>query len=139
MTLELLKRLSPKGKFLAVDTNPDFLKILRKINDSRLQVVEGTIEDVSKNIETYGFNKVDLVVSSIPFSYLSEIEREKISHLIQKNLAPNGMFIIFHQYSLIMTKPMRKFFGQVEIIFKPRNFFPCFIVSAVNNHKVSGR
>lgn len=135
VTRELLKHLSPGGKFLAVDTNPGFLKILRKINDPRLQVVEGAMQDVSKNLEAYGFKNVDLVVSSIPFSYLSLLEKEEISQLTQKSLMPNGVFIIFHQYSMIMAKPLRKFFGQVKINFEIRNLLPCFIISTINYQK----
>lgn len=131
MTRELLKHLSPNGKLLAVDTNPEFLKILKKINDPRLQVVEGTIQDVSKNIKKYGFDKIDLVISSVPFSYLSATEREEVSRTTKRALAPDGIFIIFHQYSALMAKPLQKFFSQVEINFEPRNFLPCFILSAV--------
>src|SRR3989338_1090498 len=38
MTLELLNHLSPQGRLLAVETDSDFVKILKQINDPRLLV-----------------------------------------------------------------------------------------------------
>ena len=132
VTIELLKQLSPDGKLLAVEIDPEFLKILGSIHDPRLRVVNGTIQDVSRNMEAHSSHKVDLVVSSIPFSSLSSREREEVVRLTQRILIPGGMFIIFHQYSSIMVRPLKKYFGQVEVCFEPRNFFPCFIISAKN-------
>ncbi len=131
MTLELLKHLSPEGRFLAVEIDPKFLKVLGNINDPRITVVDDTIQNVSRNIEKYGFDRADLVVSSIPFSYLSKLEREEVCRLTRGCLADGGMFIVFHQYSTIMARPIRKFFGKVKVNFEPRNFLPCFIMSVV--------
>lgn len=133
MTKELLKHLSPNGKLLAVEINPKFLEILRKITDSRLQVVDGQIQDVSENIKNYNFNKVDLVVSSIPFSWLSKAEQEKVVRATKKVLINGGMFIVFHQYSNIMHKPLKKIFNEAKTRFEFRNFFPCFIISAIKS------
>lgn len=130
VTKELLKQLSVDGRLLAVEIDQKFFETLRSVRDPRLQVVNGTIQDVSRNTEAHGFHKVDLVVSSIPFSSLSSSEREEVVCLTKKILAPGGMFIIFHQYSSIMARPLKKYFSQVEVRFEPRNFFPCFIMSA---------
>ncbi len=130
VTRELLKQLPPDGRLLAVEIDPEFSKILESIHDPRLGVINGTIQDVSRDIEAHGFHKVDLVVSSIPFSSLSSREREEVVCLTQKILVPGGMFVIFHQYSSIMVKPLKKYFGQIEVRFEPRNFLPCFIISA---------
>lgn len=133
LTLELLKHLSPNGKLLAIEINPEFLKILRKIPDSRLTVIDGKIQDISKNINNYNFNQVDLVVSSIPFSWLSKIEQDEVVSATEKVLSGDGMFIIFHQYSNTMARPLKKFFKEVKTHFEPRNFFPCFIISATKS------
>lgn len=133
MTLEILRHLPPNGKLLAVEINPEFLKMLRKVPDPRLQVIDAKIQDISQNINTYGFDKVDLVLASIPFSFLPKTEREKIVEATEKVLAERGMFIIFHQSYSIMAKPLKKTFGQVKIQFEPRNFMPCFIISATKS------
>ncbi|HEY4509176.1 MAG TPA: rRNA adenine N-6-methyltransferase family protein [Candidatus Paceibacterota bacterium] len=131
MTLELLKHLSPQGRLLAVETDSDFVKILKQINDPRLLVIEDSMQNVSRNIEKYGFDSADLFISSVPFSYLSKSEREEICDLTRHSLASSGMFIIFHQYSNLMAKPLRMFFGWVKVGFEPLNFLPCFIISAM--------
>ncbi|OGI62476.1 hypothetical protein A2818_01090 [Candidatus Nomurabacteria bacterium RIFCSPHIGHO2_01_FULL_40_12] len=130
LTCELLKCLPPDGKLLAVEIDPKFLQMLRAISDPRLSVIDGKMQNVCQNIKAYDFNNVDLIVSSIPFSLLSKIERETVVSSTKNALAPDGMFIVFHQYSHIMAKPLRKFFGEVNIKFEIRNFFPCFIISA---------
>jgi len=130
MTLEILKRLSPDGKMLAVEINPDFLKMLRKIPDSRLRVEDAKIQDVSENIRAYGFNDADLVLSSVPFSFLSKTEREKVVRATEQTLARGGMFVIFNQTSYIMPKLLKKTFGKVKTRLEPRNIPPCLIISA---------
>src|SRR3989344_6403005 len=125
MTKALLKRLSPDGKLLVIESNVKFVEELRKIDDERLHIVEGNVQDIiSKDI--YGFEKVDLVVSSIPFSFLKPSERINIVKITNKLLISGGSFIIFHQYSRLMAKTLRQVFGSVSVILEPRNFPPCF-------------
>src|SRR5687768_11543363 len=78
MTRELLKCLAPDGVLLAVEANPNFLQILERIKDHRLKLVESTIQEVSVNLSEFGLTHPDLIVSSIPFSYLKPKEREQI-------------------------------------------------------------
>lgn len=128
LTVELLKRLPADGHLYAVELDPNFVIELSKIKDKRLSVIEGKIEDVSLNPLKYGIKKSELVVSSIPFSFIKKDDREIIVKNIEKTLHVGGQFIIFHQYSLLMLKIMKKFFINVESFFEPRNFLPCFII-----------
>lgn len=130
MTKELLKCLDPDGILLAVEANPNFLKILENIKDHRLKLVESTIQEVSANLSEFGMTHPDLIVSSIPFSYLKPAEREQVIKDSAAAMKRGSTFIIFHQYSRLMLQPMKRFFQKVDVKLEPRNFLPCFILSA---------
>lgn len=130
MTLSLLKILPQNAKFLVVESDPIFVEMLKKIKDSRLIVVHGKMQDAPLILHRYGFDKVDLVLSSIPFSMIDKHEREFVVKDTYEILKPGGKFIVFHQYSTLMTKPLEKFFKKIDTIFEPRNVFPCFIISS---------
>ncbi|MFZ2522734.1 MAG: rRNA adenine N-6-methyltransferase family protein [Minisyncoccia bacterium] len=132
MTVELLKRLSPNGKLLAVEIEQSFIKDLERLQDKRLIIVNGGVEEVSRSLRKYGFTDADLVVSSIPFTFISKDHREEIIRNTKRNMKGNGKLIIFHQYSLLMLPILKKYFSLVEKRFEPRNFFPCFIFVARN-------
>lgn len=130
LTTELLKNLSADGKILLVELDKNFVKILKNIDDSRIRVVNGSIQDISKNLPDYGFNKVDIIISSIPFSLIDKKEREEIVKNSFDALAPGGKLIVFHQYSTLMLRPIKKYFTTTKVIFEPRNILPCFIIVA---------
>ncbi len=130
LTVELLKKLSPKGQLFVVELEPSFIKDLQKIKDKRLVVIEGKMEDVVGKPYKYGIKKAELVVSSIPFSFIKRSDREEVIKNTEKMLESGGQFIIFHQYSLLMQKLLKRHFHDVVNFFEPRNFFPCFIMVA---------
>jgi len=129
MTKALLQKLSPNGKLIAIESNPEFVEILRQIKDDRLQVIEGLIQDQPLE-ESQGFSNVDLVVSSIPFSYLTTKEKQSVILNTKKILSSDGDLILFHQYRIATFLKLRKNFNDVSIFFEPRNVFPSFIFHA---------
>lgn len=129
LTRELLKYLSPKGRMLVVEMDKNFIKELQKIKDPRLTIISGKMQEVAKNLDKY-IHDVDLVVSSVPFSLIEKSERVDVVKNTHKHLLRNGKFIIFHQYSLIMLDPLKRYFKNVKSVFEPRNILPCFIMIA---------
>ena len=133
LTRELLKHLAPKGRMLVVEMDNNFIDILKKINDPRLIIVSGKMQDISKNPEMYGIDHPDLVVSSVPFSLISKKERDEFVSSTHGSLTDSGKLVVFHQYSLLMSEPLRKYFKNVKSVFEPRNILPCFIMCAHKN------
>ena len=129
MTRALLTQLAPNGKLYAIESNHEFAKDLHMINDDRLNVYIGNAQEfhAENPLQIYG---ADLIVSSIPFSFLRSQEREELIKYAYDSLLPEGIFIIFHQYSWLMFAPLKKIFPMVNISFEPRNLFPCFILEA---------
>ena len=130
MTKALLKLLSPQGKLIVIESNPKFVKILQKIKDSRIHIIEGKIQDVITSEKMCYIKEAGLVVSSIPFSFLKTVEREQVIEKTYALLASRGSCVIFHQYSTLVKKPLEKYFNTVSVSFEPRNIFPCFIFFA---------
>jgi phospholipid N-methyltransferase len=129
MTRALLLHLAPQGKLFVIESNPQFIKALHKIKDKRLHILQGKVQDLALD-KIHGFCPADAVISSIPFSLLKKADRLKIVSDTHKILAPNGTFIIFHQYSRLMFRPLQERFSSVSVVFEPRNILPCFILDA---------
>lgn len=128
MTRELLKRLSPQGRFFAIETNAQFAEALRAIGDSRLEVIHGNANGAAMYITKDQYGKVDLVVSSIPTSFMDRGSRMRMVRTIYDMLAPGGSFIVFQQYQPFLLAPMKKVFGTATLALELRNIPPCLIL-----------
>ena len=129
-TRALLKRLPPNGKLLAVESNAHFVRELRRIKDPRFQIVHGNVRDIAAIMREHRFHGSDAIVSSIPFSFLAVEERDEVVARTRDALSAHGAFIVFHQYSRLMLKPLQASFTSVTMSFELRNIFPCFIFCA---------
>lgn len=125
LTRELLKKLSPNGSLILIESNPEFIKELKKINDKRITIFSGTVEDFYKRINKNS-TKIDLIVSSIPFSFVDKTKRDTLIKKSFEILKNTGSIIIFHQYSTLMSKYIKKYFKNSSIFFELRNIPPCF-------------
>ena len=128
-TRALLGALPPNARLIVVEPNNDFVRILKGITDPRLFVISGKAEELSEG-ELTEFNGADMLVASMPFSFLTPIERNKVVADAFHFLAPEGRFVISHQYSWLMREPLRKVFRTVSLSFEIRNIFPCFVIEA---------
>ncbi len=132
ITKAILERISKKGRLVVIESNPDFVKALRKIRDPRLLVIRGKVQDIIMTLDKYLPSKADAILSSVPFSFFTASDRKNIVLKISKLLSPKGIFISFHQYRLQIVRQLKSHFNKVNIIFEPRNILPCFIISARN-------
>lgn len=132
MTQALLPRLSSHGRLIAIESNHEFVTTLARIRDPRIEVIQGNVQDVIPALKKRGISDADLVVSSIPFSFIKTADRIKIIKDTHDLLGSQGSFIVY-QYSPLMYKPLKQFFTNVSLTFEPRNFLPYFIMHAKKN------
>lgn len=130
LTKRLLGIVATNSKVIAIEQNKIFLEILRSIHDNRLTIWEGFAQDFEYTKFLTSDEKVDIIFSSIPFSFLKKEDREQIVRNAHENLLPGGKLIIFHQYSLLMKGELKKYFSNIKYKFIFRNFLPCFILIA---------
>ena len=92
----ILDRLAPDAKYIAIDTNPDFIRYLRhEIVDPRFLAVGGSAADVRQIVRDHGFDHADYVLSGLPFSTLPDGVGAAIGQATADVLRPGGAFLVY--------------------------------------------
>lgn len=73
-----------------------------------------------------GIDKIDLIVSSIPYAVLPPKTTESIMQALQGSIDESGTFVAF-QYSLQMKKTFQQIFTDVKTRFVALNIPPAFV------------
>ena len=127
ITAEILRRMRPDARLIAIETHPDFVRFLRRaFPDERLQVIEGSAADVEDILRRVGVEKANYIISGIPFSTLPAALRE---HILRKSCAvlePGGAFLVY-QFSTRVLPDLRRVFGYVRRSFEPLNVLPAHL------------
>lgn len=131
VTREILNRMPRDGELIVIETNPKFIKVLSEINDPRLKIIEGAAQTISEQLVGDHSGKINLVVSSIPFTILKPRDRKDIVSNTFNLLEDSGKFIVF-QYSPILLGLLNRHFARRNIStqFEVRNVPPMFIMCA---------
>lgn len=127
---ELLKHMHPDAHLMLIESNPRFVRVLRKtLSDPRVSVWEGSAEDVQQRIHASGNVAADIIVSGIPFSDIKEPARSEIIRNAFDALTPNGRMITY-QYRRTAEKMLRNVFPRIRRVRELRNLPPLWITIA---------
>jgi phospholipid N-methyltransferase len=129
-TRPLLRHLGADARYVAIERNPRFAAVLEKEDDPRLEIVRGDARNMAALLDQTGLDSADAVIASIPFTYLDNESRERLVRDVATLLAPEGIFVIFHQHTPLMAPYLKRRFREVRTEFEPRNFLPCFLITA---------
>lgn len=77
-------------------------------------------------LQKFGLEKVDCIISGLPFAIFPQQLRQQILCGVECSLKAGGQFIAF-QYSLQMYSSFKKCFPEIKLGFELRNFPPAFI------------
>lgn len=92
----ILDHMGPDAHYIAIDTNPDFIRYLRQtITDPRFFAVLGSAADVRQIIADHGHEHADYMLSGLPFSTLPEGIGPKIASETFAALRPGGAFLVY--------------------------------------------
>lgn len=122
-TRKLLNAMRPDAKLVAIEINPDFLAILKKIEDPRLIVHAGDALDLERIIEDNNLDSPDVVLSGIPFSTLKRDHGEKILRSVFEVLAPRGRFVAYQVRDRVESLS-RPIFGPAQVSVELLNIPP---------------
>ncbi len=123
-TEEVLKRLRPDARFLAFEIDPELVSTLSgRFNDPRLRIIQGSAEHVEEYLEG---EKVNVIVSGIPFTSLPIQVRKNIFKEIAQILAPDGVMVAI-QYSTMVQRDLERYFASVRRRLSPLNVPPAFL------------
>lgn len=128
-TLYALGRMTPASSYIGIETNSVFVGELQKVKDPRFTIVHGSAENSLETLRSLGVKSADYVISSIPFSFLSDKTRASIVGATHEALRPGGTFIVY-QYSPLMKKYLEAVFGHVRLRFTPLHIPSIFIMEA---------
>ena len=131
ITLEILKKLAPDAILFVFETNKVFYTILEKIKDPRLRLVNDSAEFIGKYLNELDLKeKVDCVISSLPFSLIPNPVMHNILNEVRFNLKSEGVFVQY-QYSLGAYAKIKSIFKEVKLDFTPFNAPPAFVYKCI--------
>ncbi len=127
ITTQILKRMGPGARLLAIEMNKDFVQYLREsIHDPRLEVVHGSAADIGTLLAERGLGSADYVFSGIPFSTMPEDVRVGIVKSTADAVSRDGAFVVY-QFSPKVRGYLERAFASVKTGFEPLNVPPAQI------------
>lgn len=123
---ELLKKVSPETKIYSIEIDPDYVSLLnRKFSGTEnLKIIQGSAEDFLDISKKENVEKIDLIVSSVPFLY-GQKQDKFVKSLIQ--VTNNGVIFRFLTYMPRIMKNMYQPLPVTKKYFSFRNFPPVWI------------
>lgn len=132
-TGEILNRLRPDAKLVAIEMSSDFVDYLRREHrDPRLAVMHGSAAEVRQVLWKLHLGHADAIISGIPFSTISPRERERILIESKRALRPGGRFLVY-QFTSTVQRDLERVFGPTERDREPLNILPATIFTAMND------
>ena len=127
ITAEILRRMRPDARLIAIEMNPEFVSFLRKtLVDERLQVVEASAADVKEIMQRFGHARADYIISGIPLGSMPQAVREPILRNTCEALASGGSFLVF-QFTTRVLPDLNRVFRYVKRKFEPLNILPAHL------------
>lgn len=92
VTQELLEQIRPHHRFVAVENDPDFCDVLRR-RFPELTLLQADATQLKEPLAKMGINKVDYVLSGLPFPSLPPRAMLRLSRWMNEVMGPNSLFI----------------------------------------------
>ena len=126
-TEKIIEKIGTSTQLIVLELNPDFCKELKaKIYLPNVHIKEASADKIGEIMKEFGFEKADIIISSLPLANFSEELRNSILEIVHESLNEKGSFIQF-QYSLNAFKNLKKLFTVVKLNFTALNFPPAFV------------
>ncbi|HEX2073220.1 MAG TPA: methyltransferase domain-containing protein [Geodermatophilus sp.] len=123
-TKEILARLRPDARLLALEIDPQLARLLEAgFDDPRLQVVCGSAEHLEEYLDGA---KADVVVCALPFTSLEPGLRRRLLDHLPRALSGRGVALVI-QYSPLVEPELRKRFPSVRRRISVLNVPPAFL------------
>jgi phospholipid N-methyltransferase len=123
-TAEILGRMGPDARLIALEIDPKLAKVLQdRFDDPRLEVVVDSAENLQAHL---GEEKADVLVCALPFTSLDPGLRRRILDSMPAALAADGVAVVI-QYSPFIQNELRRRFPSVRRRISPLNVPPAFL------------
>jgi phosphatidylethanolamine/phosphatidyl-N-methylethanolamine N-methyltransferase len=108
ITGHILNVLQPDSKFLTLEVNPDFVRVLRR-RFPGVKVEEDSAHNARKHLETMGADSCDVVVSGLPWASFSDRLQDELLDVSVDILRPGGVFVTYSYYISSITPGAKRF------------------------------
>jgi phospholipid N-methyltransferase len=123
-TAEILRRMRPDAVLVALETNTDFVRFLRRrFKDDRLHIIHGSAADADAALARLRLGHADYVLSGIPYTTMPPELRETILRKTHSVLHPDGAFLVY-QFTRSVLPYLQEVFRLVHQDFEPLNVMP---------------
>ncbi len=131
ITKQLLIQMREDATLFVFETNEQFINNLSKINDKRLIIINSDAEKAQIILKNrYKTEKVDYIISTIPFTFFNKRKRKRIIFMTYTLLKEKGKFITY-QYSWLIYDLIKNRFSASSIKTTLLNIPPAFIIEGV--------
>jgi phosphatidylethanolamine/phosphatidyl-N-methylethanolamine N-methyltransferase len=113
-TRALLRAMSPTARLLAIEIDPRFVELLRRMPDPRLIVHEGSASEIEDALQQHGLPAPDVILSGIPFSTMARSVGEQILRSVYDALEPGGLFVAYQVRDRVESLG-RRVFGRAQV------------------------
>lgn len=133
-TEKILSRIKEDAKVFLIEINKEFYDSLMRIygHKKNVIIINTSVEYIDEILIQYNIDKIDYIVSGLPFSSLPKETSKKILSSTSKILAQNTEFITF-QYTLFKLNLFRKYFKDIRYKKVMRNLPPAYVLSCKGN------
>jgi phospholipid N-methyltransferase len=123
-TAQILRRMRTDAQLIAIETNGDFVRFLRRtLPDPRLQVVHDSAAQVQRILGRLGVPAPRYIISGIPLGSMPEAVRTDIAVKSRAALEPGGAFLVY-QFTARALPALERTFGDVRRSVERRNLPP---------------
>jgi phospholipid N-methyltransferase len=134
ITREILNRLRPEARLIALDINSRFISHLAEhIADARLSAVQGDAAQLRRVLASVGLERVDAVVSSLALTCFKAERRAVLLREVHGSLRPGGT-VMQYQYvggpmaaRFHAARLLADFFGEVDASLVLLNLPPALV------------
>lgn len=119
--------------FIVIEQNREFyLRLKKKYSKIKnLVLINGDASNIEKYLADRGIDKVDYIISGLPFASLPSKVSHNILKATQRVIGRKGKFITF-QYTLLKKKFFLNYFNIDKITFEIKNLPPAFVLTMKN-------
>lgn len=123
ITQAIVDRIGPEHRFVAVENDPDFCKVLRR-RFPDVNVLEADATRIAKPLNKMGFKQVDYVLSGLPTPNLPPRAMISLWRWLRNSMTPEGMFIQITVAPFVYKAFYERLFESVEYRMVWRNVPP---------------
>lgn len=123
-TRSIVRRARPDARILVFEIDPDLQRMIGSEHPGLK--LYGDAQELPAILKDLGIDKLDCIVSSLPFTVLPPTMTARILDAVQDTLVPGGKFVAY-QYSKIMRSHFESRFSEIRTSFVPINVPPAFV------------